>query len=61
MATDWQHYAEQMLTDFSDNTNFKNCADDKYIPRPDYRPLTKFEHRGQKLGHGIWDLLYKRH
>ena len=61
MATDWQHYAEQMLTDLSDNTSFENCADDKYIARPDYRPLTKFEHRGQKLGHGIWDLLYKRH
>ena len=50
-----------MLKDLSDNTSFENCADDKYIPRPDYRPLTKFEHRGQKLGHGIWDLLYKRH
>tara|TARA_B110000238_G_scaffold191368_1_gene225529 strand:+ start:203 stop:886 length:684 start_codon:yes stop_codon:yes gene_type:complete len=61
MATDWQDYAEQMLKDLSDNTSFENCADDKYIPRPDYRPLTKFEHRGQKLGHGIWDLLYKRH
>ena len=61
MATDWQHYAEQILTDLSNNTSFKNCADDEYIPRPDYRPLTKFEHRGQKLGHGIWDLLYKRH
>tara|TARA_B100000780_G_scaffold254031_1_gene201899 strand:+ start:2501 stop:3184 length:684 start_codon:yes stop_codon:yes gene_type:complete len=60
IATDWQHYAEQILLDFSDNTSFENCADDKYIPRPDYRPLTKFEHRGQKLGHGIWDLLYKR-
>jgi tRNA (guanine-N7-)-methyltransferase len=60
MATDWQHYAEQMLVDLSDNTAFVNCADNDYIPRPDYRPLTKFEQRGHKLGHGVWDLLFKR-
>jgi len=61
MATDWQHYAEQMLDDLSQNTDFINCADSlDYIPRPDYRPLTKFEQRGQRLGHGVWDLLFKR-
>ena len=61
MATDWQHYAEQMLDDLSNNNDFINCADDSgYIARPDYRPLTKFEQRGQKLGHGVWDLLFKR-
>ncbi|MFT7234801.1 MAG: tRNA (guanine-N7-)-methyltransferase [Methylophagaceae bacterium] len=60
MATDWQHYAEQMLTDVSENLDFLNCSDKHYIPRPDYRPLTKFEQRGHKLGHGVWDLLYKR-
>jgi len=61
MATDWQHYAEQMLDDLSQNNDFKNCADDSgYIPRPDYRPLTKFEQRGQRLGHGVWDLLFVR-
>jgi tRNA (guanine-N7-)-methyltransferase len=60
MATDWQHYAEQMLVDLSDNTDFTNCADNDYIPRPNYRPLTKFEERGHKLGHGVWDLLFKR-
>lgn len=61
MATDWQHYAEQMLDDLSQNTLFENCSDDaKYIDRPDYRPLTKFEQRGLNLGHGVWDLLYKR-
>ena len=61
MATDWQHYAEQMLDDLSQNDDFINCADDSsYISRPDYRPLTKFEQRGQKLGHGVWDLLFKR-
>ncbi|RKZ88633.1 MAG: tRNA (guanosine(46)-N7)-methyltransferase TrmB [Gammaproteobacteria bacterium] len=62
MATDWQHYAQQMLEDLSNNDSFINCAvDSTYIPRPDYRPLTKFEHRGHKLGHGVWDLLFKRH
>ena len=61
MATDWQHYAEQMLDDLSQNPNFINCADDlMYIPRPDYRPLTKFEQRGQRLGHDVWDLLFQR-
>jgi len=61
MATDWQHYAEQMLDDLSQNSDFINCADSSgYIPRPDYRPLTKFEQRGQRLGHGVWDLLFER-
>jgi len=61
MATDWQHYAEQMLDDLSNNNDFENCGDETgYIPRPDYRPLTKFEQRGHKLGHGVWDLLFKR-
>ncbi|NQY27537.1 MAG: tRNA (guanosine(46)-N7)-methyltransferase TrmB [Piscirickettsiaceae bacterium] len=61
MATDWQHYAEQMLDDLSNNVDFVNCANDTgYIDRPDYRPLTKFEQRGQNLGHGVWDLLFKR-
>ena len=61
MATDWQHYAEQMLEDLSASEDFINCADKTgYIPRPDYRPLTKFEQRGHRLGHGVWDLLFKR-
>ena len=61
MATDWEHYAHQMLEDLSNNDSFINCAEDSnYIPRPDYRPLTKFEQRGHKLGHGVWDLLFKR-
>jgi len=61
MATDWQHYAEQMLDDLSNSDQFINCADDTgYIPRPNYRPLTKFEQRGHRLGHGVWDLLFKR-
>jgi tRNA (guanine-N7-)-methyltransferase len=61
MATDWEHYAVQMLEDVSSNSDFENCASDsRYIARPDYRPLTKFEARGHRLGHGVWDLLFKR-
>lgn len=61
LATDWQDYAEQMLVDVSGNERFKNCSHtDDYIERPDYRPLTKFEQRGHRLGHGVWDLLFKR-
>lgn len=61
LATDWQDYAEQMLVDVSDNERFKNCSHNgDYIERPDYRPLTKFEQRGHRLGHGVWDLLFKR-
>ena len=59
LATDWQHYAEQMLAVCSANANFKNLADD-YVPRPDDRPLTKFEARGHRLGHGVWDLMFQK-
>lgn len=61
MATDWQDYAEQMLADLSSSPHFTNCATQDYIPRPEYRPLTKFEQRGHRLGHGVWDLLFKNH
>jgi tRNA (guanine-N7-)-methyltransferase len=58
-ATDWQEYAEQMLAVLSAEPSLENtCAD--YAPRPDYRPLTKFENRGLKLGHGVWDLVFRR-
>ncbi|WP_417550384.1 tRNA (guanosine(46)-N7)-methyltransferase TrmB [Methylophaga sp.] len=61
MATDWQDYAEQMLQDLSASSEFANIsATGDYIPRPDYRPLTKFEQRGHRLGHGVWDLLFQR-
>lgn len=61
LATDWQDYAEQMLLDVSGNAWFNNCGNaDGYIERPDYRPLTKFEQRGHRLGHGVWDLLFQR-
>lgn len=61
MATDWEHYAVQMLADLSSAKGFKNCAKDSgYIPRPESRPLTKFEQRGLDRGHGVWDLLFCR-
>lgn len=58
-ATDWQDYAEQMLAVFSAEPRLENTAAD-YAPRPDYRPLTKFEQRGLRLGHGVWDLVFRR-
>ncbi|MER1968976.1 tRNA (guanosine(46)-N7)-methyltransferase TrmB [Castellaniella sp. GW247-6E4] len=58
-ATDWEHYAHQMLEVLSAEGALKNtCAD--FAPRPDYRPLTKFESRGLRLGHGVWDLVFTR-
>ncbi len=58
-ATDWQEYAEWMLEVLSGEPMLENTADD-FAPRPDYRPLTKFESRGLKLGHGVWDLVFRR-
>jgi tRNA (guanine-N7-)-methyltransferase len=58
-ATDWQDYAEQMLAVFSPEPLLENTSDG-YAPRPDYRPLTKFEQRGLRLGHGVWDLVFRR-
>ncbi|KVE35274.1 tRNA (guanosine(46)-N7)-methyltransferase TrmB [Burkholderia sp. TSV86] len=58
-ATDWQNYAEQMLDVLSADPSLENTADG-YAPRPDYRPVTKFERRGLRLGHGVWDLVFKK-
>jgi tRNA (guanine-N7-)-methyltransferase len=58
-ATDWQPYAEQMLEVLSAEPLLVNTVE-AYAPRPDYRPLTKFEQRGLKLGHGVWDLVFRR-
>lgn len=61
MATDWEHYAEHMLEVMQANDKFSNQSEtNDYVPRPDYRPITKFETRGQRLGHGVWDLLFER-
>ncbi len=65
-ATDWQPYAEQILEVLSAETLLRNRALAThpqlvgYAPKPHYRPLTKFEHRGIKLGHGVWDLVFER-
>ncbi|MFN2329195.1 MAG: tRNA (guanosine(46)-N7)-methyltransferase TrmB [Chromatocurvus sp.] len=63
LATDWAPYAEHMLQVLSDNRRLQNTADDgTYVPRPDTRPLTRFEQRGTRLGHGVSDLVFtKRH
>jgi len=58
-ATDWENYAEQMLEVLSAETSLQNTAE-AYAPQPAYRPLTKFENRGLKLGHGVWDLVFTK-
>ncbi len=58
-ATDWQPYAEQMLDVLSAAPGLVNTAAG-YAPRPDWRPLTKFEQRGLRLGHGVWDLVFTK-
>lgn len=63
LATDWQPYAEQMLDVLSREPLLANTAGPEqggYATKPDYRPLTKFENRGLKLGHGVWDLVFQR-
>ena len=65
-ATDWQPYAEQMLAVLSAEPLLKNTVEGDphegrgYAPKPHYRPLTKFENRGIKLGHGVWDVVFTR-
>lgn len=58
-ATDWEEYAHQMLEVLSGEPTLVNSADG-FAPRPDYRPLTKFENRGLRLGHGVWDVIFKK-
>ncbi len=59
VATDWQDYAEQVLAVLSAEPLLRNTAGN-YAARPAYRPLTKFEQRGLRLGHGVWDLVFKK-
>lgn len=56
-ATDWEEYADQMLSVLEAEPSLQNTAQG-FAPRPDYRPVTKFELRGLKLGHGVWDLVF---
>ena len=58
-ATDWEDYAQQMLQVLGNEPLLLNSAEG-YAPRPEMRPLTKFEARGQRLGHGVWDLVFTR-
>jgi tRNA (guanine-N(7)-)-methyltransferase len=60
LATDWENYAEQMLEVLSNEPALENTVGSGYAPRPDFRPQTKFESRGLRLGHGVWDLIFKR-
>ena len=58
-ATDWEEYAQWTLEVLRGESQLKNTAED-YAPKPEYRPLTKFEQRGLNLGHGVWDLIFRR-
>ena len=61
LATDWQDYAEQMLVVCNAEPMLKSLSPDStYVPRPDFRPPTRFERRGERLGHGVRDLAYSR-
>ena len=60
-ATDWQNYAEAMLAILSAGSGINNTSPTgDYCERPEYRPLTKFEQRGIRLGHGVWDLIFRK-
>ena len=60
-ATDWAEYAEWMRDVFASDDKWQNLGGaDGYAPRPDWRPQTKFERRGERLGHGVWDLRYRK-
>ena len=63
MATDWENYAEHMAEVMAAAPGYRNTATAEtapYVPRPEFRPLTKFEARGERLGHGVWDLIFAR-
>lgn len=60
-ATDWEPYAHWMLEVLRQFPELKNTSpENSFAPRPDYRPITKFETRGLRLGHGVWDILFHR-
>jgi tRNA (guanine-N7-)-methyltransferase len=61
LATDWQEYAEQMLAVCTAAPQLESLSPDgTYVARPDFRPTTRFERRGARLGHGVWDLAYRK-
>ena len=59
VATDWQNYAEHILAVLQGNAALQNTATD-YAAKPDYRPTTKYETRGERLGHGVWDIIFRK-
>ena len=59
VATDWEEYAHEVLAFLATEPRLVNTAE-AFAPRPGYRPLTKFETRGLKLGHGVWDMIFRR-
>ncbi len=61
LATDWQPYAEHMMDVLSQCARLENCTESgAFMPKPSWRPSTHFERRGERLGHGVWDLLFKK-
>jgi tRNA (guanine-N7-)-methyltransferase len=61
MATDWQDYAEHMAAEMLADDRFENLGNERgYAPQPAWRPETRFERRGRRLGHGVWDLLFRK-
>ena len=61
LATDWEQYAEHMLEVMHNSRDFENLASDgKVYPKPEWRPATKYEKRGERLGHGVFDLVFRR-
>ena len=61
LATDWENYAEHMMEIMGESEGFANSQDiGEYSPRREDRPITKFEKRGETLGHGVWDLVFYR-
>lgn len=61
MATDWEDYAKHMLKVMGQEKNWRNLSEtNNYIARPEERPMTKFEKRGERLGHGVWDLMFTK-
>ncbi len=61
LATDWEDYAQQMMKVLSSESLLENSSNkNAFVERPDSRPLTKYEQRGLRLGHGVWDLVFRR-
>ena len=61
MATDWENYAEHMMEVMTSAEGYQNKAGEGiFSPQPDWRPVTKFQKRGERLGHGVWDLIFER-